>query len=87
MPDGDLERTCGWIAAEEQCRGRTSAARAAAGLADRARHRRRPPRPSPRPHTSSRCRPAVRDTARRALAEGVGACTQCRPDTALDVLD
>nr|WSW48942.1 DUF6233 domain-containing protein [Streptomyces sp. NBC_01001] len=34
-----------------------------------------------------RCRPADRDTARRALAEGREACTQCRPDTALGVLD
>ncbi|MFE6844560.1 DUF6233 domain-containing protein [Streptomyces sp. NPDC057686] len=28
-----------------------------------------------------------RDTARRALAEGFEACTQCRPDTALGVPD
>ncbi|MGR4880633.1 DUF6233 domain-containing protein [Streptomyces sp. LARHCF249] len=37
--------------------------------------------------TPGRCRPADRDAARRALAEGVEACTHCRPDTALDVLD
>lgn len=37
--------------------------------------------------TRSRCKPADRDTARRALAEGVEACTHCRPDTALGVLD
>ncbi|MFE3577823.1 DUF6233 domain-containing protein [Streptomyces vinaceus] len=35
----------------------------------------------------SRCRPADRDMARRALVEGVEACTHCRPDTALGVLD
>lgn len=37
--------------------------------------------------TRSRCLPADRDTARRAIAEGVEACTHCRPDTALGVLD
>lgn len=37
--------------------------------------------------TRSRCLPADRDTARRALADGVEACTHCRPDTALGVLD
>lgn len=35
----------------------------------------------------SRCHPVDRDTARRALAGGVEACTHCRPDTALGVLD
>ncbi|WP_405941647.1 DUF6233 domain-containing protein [Streptomyces sp. NBC_00207] len=37
--------------------------------------------------TRSRCLPADRDGARRALADGVEACTHCRPDTALGVLD
>jgi hypothetical protein len=37
--------------------------------------------------TQSRCKPADRDTIRRALADGVEACTHCRPDTALGVLD
>ncbi|MFD9256909.1 DUF6233 domain-containing protein, partial [Streptomyces sp. NPDC059538] len=37
--------------------------------------------------TRTRCHPADRDTARRALADGVEACTHCRPDTALGVLD
>ncbi|MFJ3201040.1 DUF6233 domain-containing protein [Streptomyces sp. NPDC086989] len=37
--------------------------------------------------TRSRCHPASRDLARRALADGVEACTHCRPDTALGVLD
>ncbi|MER7733654.1 DUF6233 domain-containing protein [Streptomyces erythrochromogenes] len=37
--------------------------------------------------TRSRCKPADRDLARRALADGVEACTHCRPDTALGVLD
>jgi hypothetical protein len=37
--------------------------------------------------TRSRCKPAARDTIRRALADGVEACTHCRPDTALGVLD
>ncbi|MET9319199.1 DUF6233 domain-containing protein [Streptomyces sp. NPDC003038] len=91
---GDLERTRGWIAAEER--------RLAAEVA------RLPPPPPPawliehgigvgraavRVHvggcwdTKKRCTPADRDVARRALAEGVEACTHCRPDTALGVLD
>jgi hypothetical protein len=37
--------------------------------------------------TRSRCLPTDRDAARRALADGVEACTHCRPDTALGVLD
>lgn len=37
--------------------------------------------------TRTRCKPADRDTVRRALTEGVEACTHCRPDTALGVLD
>ncbi|MEU7551458.1 DUF6233 domain-containing protein [Streptomyces sp. NPDC044571] len=51
------------------------------------------PRRNPRSHvgdcwdTRSRCHPAGRDLARRALADGVEACTHCRPDTALGVLD
>lgn len=37
--------------------------------------------------TRNRCHPTDRDTARRALADGVEACTHCRPDTELGVLD
>jgi hypothetical protein len=37
--------------------------------------------------TRNRCHPADRDAARRALADGVEACTHCRPDTELGVLD
>lgn len=37
--------------------------------------------------TRTRCKPASAEAARRALAEGVEACTHCRPDTALGVLD
>ncbi|MEW1639491.1 DUF6233 domain-containing protein [Streptomyces sp. NPDC093801] len=37
--------------------------------------------------TRTRCKSATADVARRALAEGVEACTHCRPDTALGVLD
>ncbi|WP_329387374.1 DUF6233 domain-containing protein [Streptomyces sp. NBC_01351] len=91
---GDLERTRGWIQAEEQ------------RLASEAK--RVPPAPPPdwllehgigvgrapvRVHvgscwdTRSRCLPVERDAARRALAEGVEACTHCRPDNALGVLD
>ncbi|MGW1765005.1 DUF6233 domain-containing protein [Streptomyces sp. NPDC002073] len=35
----------------------------------------------------SRCRPAERDAARRALVDGAEPCTHCRPDTELGVLD
>ncbi|WP_328741247.1 DUF6233 domain-containing protein (plasmid) [Streptomyces erythrochromogenes] len=34
-----------------------------------------------------RWRPLSAEEARRALAEGVRACTHCRPDTALGVID
>ncbi|MEU4730766.1 DUF6233 domain-containing protein [Streptomyces sp. NPDC023588] len=34
-----------------------------------------------------RCRPLTAPEARRALSDGVRACTHCRPDTALGVLD
>lgn len=34
-----------------------------------------------------RCRPVSAEEARRALSGGVPACTHCRPDTALGVID
>ncbi|WP_256916639.1 DUF6233 domain-containing protein [Streptomyces hilarionis] len=34
-----------------------------------------------------RRRPVARDEARRLLADGLRACTHCRPDTRLDVID
>ncbi|MFI9569547.1 DUF6233 domain-containing protein [Streptomyces rishiriensis] len=34
-----------------------------------------------------RRRPVGRDEARRLLADGLGACTHCRPDTRLNVID
>ncbi|MER7342437.1 DUF6233 domain-containing protein [Streptomyces sp. NPDC000075] len=60
-------------------------------LADRARERHRAGRRA-RPHrgcwdTCTRRMPATPDTARRAVADGVPACPQCRPDTALGTLD
>lgn len=91
---GDLDRTRGWIAAEEK-RLAVEASRL-------------PPPPPPdwlieqgigvgrapvRVHvggcwdTRSRCKAAARDAALRALVEGAEPCTQCRPDTALGVLD
>ncbi|MFE7965379.1 DUF6233 domain-containing protein [Streptomyces cellulosae] len=36
---------------------------------------------------SGRCRPATRDQAVDALRRGVPACTHCRPDTAVGLLD
>jgi hypothetical protein len=38
-------------------------------------------------NAGSRSKGVERDQALRALAEGVGACPQCRPDTALGILD
>ncbi|MER7507101.1 DUF6233 domain-containing protein [Streptomyces lavendulae] len=90
----DLQRTRDWIAAEEQ---------ALAAEAHRLppppppewliEHGIGSGRPPVRVHvgdcwdTRTRCKPASVDQARRALAEGVEACTHCRPDTALGVLD
>lgn len=37
--------------------------------------------------TGKRCRAVSQEQARRALADGVKACRQCQPDTALGVLD
>ncbi|MFF4583672.1 DUF6233 domain-containing protein [Streptomyces sp. NPDC001373] len=61
---------------------------AAPGVADRARDRHRPARRA-RPHRRllGHPHPLQADTARRALTEGVPACPQCRPDTALGMLD
>nr|WP_241695189.1 DUF6233 domain-containing protein [Streptomyces sp. C] len=50
-------------------------------------------RPAVRVHTGgcwetrTRCKPATVDIVRRALTEGVPACPQCRPDTALGILE
>ncbi|UUU37587.1 DUF6233 domain-containing protein [Streptomyces sp. NBC_00162] len=94
MQERDLARTDGWIAAEEQ--------RLAAEAARRPppppppwliEHGIGVGRAPVRVHagdcwdTRSRCEPADRDTARRALADGIEACMHCRPDTALGVLD
>ena len=38
-------------------------------------------------NAGKRSRPISRDQARRALADGVKACPQCQPDTALGMLD
>jgi hypothetical protein len=35
----------------------------------------------------SRRRPVSRDEARRLLADGLGACTHCQPDTELHIID
>ncbi|MEU9272320.1 DUF6233 domain-containing protein [Streptomyces sp. NPDC048251] len=37
--------------------------------------------------TGKRRRPVGRDEARRLLADGLRACTHCRPDTQLDITD
>ncbi|WP_240801814.1 DUF6233 domain-containing protein [Streptomyces sp. A1136] len=37
--------------------------------------------------TGKRCAPATADQIRDLLARGIPACPQCRPDTALGVLE
>ncbi|WP_445270422.1 DUF6233 domain-containing protein [Streptomyces sp. DSM 41634] len=37
--------------------------------------------------TGNRCAPATAEQIRRLLTEGVPACTYCRPDTALGMLE
>ncbi|MFD0375794.1 DUF6233 domain-containing protein [Streptomyces sp. NPDC127112] len=73
---GAADRRAGWPA------GRA----AAPGVADRTRdrHRRAPVRAHPGAYWD---KPATADTARRALAEGIPACPQCRPDTAMGMLE
>jgi hypothetical protein len=90
----DLERTRKWIADEERReaeRQRGLAARQPAPdwLLERGLSRRN----AVYVHVGgcwnagSRSKGVERDQAVRALAEGVDACPQCRPDTALGILD
>jgi hypothetical protein len=90
----DLKRTRDWIAAEEKRLAVDEARRPAPPPPDwLLEHGIGAGRPPVRVHlgdcwdTRTRCKPATADLARRALAEGVEACTHCRPDTALGVLD
>lgn len=90
----DLQRTRDWIATEEQLltaqAGRRPAPPPPEWLIE---HGIGTGRPAVRVHTGecwdtrTRCKPASADTARRALAEGVSACPQCRPDTVLGILE
>jgi hypothetical protein len=91
---GDLARTRDWIAAEEQRLAVEAARQPPPPPPDwLLEHGIGAGRPPVRVHvgdcwdTRTRCKPATADAARRALAEGVEACTHCRPDTALGVLD
>jgi hypothetical protein len=91
---GDLARTRDWIAAEEQRLAAEETRLPAPPPPDwLIEHGIGAGRAPVRVHvgdcwdTRSRCKPASADLARRALAEGVEACTHCRPDTALGVLD
>ncbi|MGW6866484.1 DUF6233 domain-containing protein [Streptomyces sp. NPDC054901] len=90
----DLQRTRDWITAEEQ----REAAEARRRPADPppewlVEHGIGTGRPAVRVHTGdcwdtrSRCKPVDRETARRALGEGVQACPHCRPDTVLGLLE
>ncbi|MFD5419520.1 DUF6233 domain-containing protein [Streptomyces sp. NPDC127069] len=91
---GDLQRTRDWIAAEEWRLAVEEARQPAPPPPDwLLEHGIGTGRPPVRVHvggcwdTKTRCKPTTADIARRALAEGVEACTHCRPDTALGVLD
>ncbi|MFF5703373.1 DUF6233 domain-containing protein [Streptomyces sp. NPDC012794] len=90
----DLARTRDWIAAEERLQEAEAHRQPPPPPPDwLIEHGIGAGRPPVRVHlggcwdTRTRCKPADQDTARRALAEGVEACVQCRPDTALGVLD
>ncbi|MEU7066870.1 DUF6233 domain-containing protein [Streptomyces sp. NPDC046161] len=90
----DLQRTRDWIAAEERHLAVEATRLPAPPPPDwLIEHGIGTGRPPVRVHvggcwdTRTRCKPASADLARRALAEGVEACTHCRPDTALGVLD
>ncbi|MEW1637543.1 DUF6233 domain-containing protein [Streptomyces sp. NPDC093801] len=90
----DLRRTRDWIATEERLLAahgdRKPAPTPPEWLIE---HGIGTGRPAVRVHTGgcwdtrTRCKAATVDAARRALAEGVPACPQCRPDTALGMLD
>ncbi|WP_327169536.1 DUF6233 domain-containing protein [Streptomyces subrutilus] len=91
---GDLERTRAWIVAEEQRLAAEAARLPPPPPPDwLIEHGIGAGRAPVRVHvggcwdTRTRCAPAGREEARRALAAGVEACTHCRPDTALGVLD
>ncbi|MET9454480.1 DUF6233 domain-containing protein [Streptomyces canus] len=90
----DLERTRRWIADEEKReaeRQRGIAARPLAPdwLLDRGLNRDSPAYVHVGDcwNAGSRSKGVERDQALRALADGVTACPQCRPDTALGILD
>ncbi|MFF7176395.1 DUF6233 domain-containing protein [Streptomyces pseudovenezuelae] len=94
VQERDLARTRRWIAQEEQReteRQRGLAARSPAP--DWLIERHRPQRDAVYVHVGgcwnagSRSKGVERDQALRALAEGVDACPQCWPDTALGILD
>lgn len=90
----DLQRTRDWIAAEEMRLAVEAARQPPPPPPDwLLEHGIGAGRPPVRVHvgdcwdTPTRCKPAAAEAARRALAEGVEACTHCRPHTALGVLD
>ncbi|MEU3317092.1 DUF6233 domain-containing protein [Streptomyces sp. NPDC006662] len=90
----DLQRTRDWIAAEEQLVAAQAERRPAPPPPEwLIEHGIGTGRPAVRVHTGqcwdtrSRCKPASVEAARRAMAEGIPACPQYRPDTALGMLD
>lgn len=94
VQEWDLDRTRRWIAQEEQReyeRQRGLAARPPAP--DWLIERGRPQRNAVYVHVGgcwnagSRSKGVERDQALQALAEGIDACPQCRPDIELGILD
>ncbi|MET7357939.1 DUF6233 domain-containing protein [Streptomyces sp. NPDC005562] len=91
---GDLERTRGWIAAEERREAeRLRGAQARPPVPDWVIEQGLGGRAPVYVHVGGchmagkRWRGVPRDQARRALAENVDPCPHCRPDTELGVLD
>ncbi|MFE1558893.1 DUF6233 domain-containing protein [Streptomyces sp. NPDC058734] len=90
----DLQRTRDWIATEERLLTAQAGARPTPPPPEwLIEHGIGTGRPAVRVHvggcwdTRTRCKPATAEAARRALTEGVPACPQCRPDTALGILE
>jgi len=91
----DLERTRRWIAAEERRqterqRGIDARPPAPDWLIEQSLNRQNPAvyvHAGDCPAAGKRSRGVTREQALRALADGVDACPQCRPDTELGVLD
>ena len=94
VQEQDLDRTRRWIAAEEQRqaekeRGRQARPPAPDWLIEQGLNGGHPVyvHAGDCHMAGKRSKGASQDQARRALADGVAACTHCRPDSQLGILD